>query len=110
MAECELTVAKGTQLYVSVNGPTRGEYSLVYRDSPGSVTQVSPTETTTPDTTGQVPNMAGNFDSDQSDGASAPVAVTGSGRSGGGSVTFFLLLSLLVSVIDRSFSGRRSRV
>jgi len=58
--------------------------------------------------------MAGNSDSDQSDGASAPGSVAVAGNSsvgtGGGSVTFFLLISLLVLVIDRSVSGRRRRV
>jgi len=116
-AVCELDVAAGTQLYVSVNGATRADYSLVYRDSVGEVTTVPLPEnntSNTPDTSGQGAGTGENPDSDQSDGASSTdsltVAQSGSTRSGGGSVTLVLLLTLLVLVIDRSFPGHNRRV
>ncbi len=113
-AVCELDVTVGTQLYVSVNGPTRADYSLTYRDSVSTVTPLSSTDTTTSGTTGQATNASENPDSDQSDSESVadlmPVAQTGSASSGGGSVTLFLLLILLISVIMRPFSVCNQRV
>lgn len=116
VAICELDVAPGTQLYVSVNGPTRADYSLVYRDSVGTVTPATPTTPgpVTPGTLGQEEVDTGeNPDSDQSDSESIadlmPVEQNGSVRSGGGSVTLFLVFSLLISVYYRPFSAHYRR-
>ncbi len=117
VAVCELNVAPGTQLYVSVNGPARADYSLVYRDSVGTVIPAPPTETTTtpdPNTPVQEVDTGENPDSDQSDSESIadlmPVAQNGSVRSGGGSVTLFFVFSLLISVFYRPFSAHCRRV
>lgn len=121
MAVCELDVAAGTQLYISVNGPTRAEYSLVYRDSVGTVMPGTQSDTTTPDanmsdtaTSGQGANVDENPDSDQNDSESISDLVSdvqnSQRRSGGGSVTLFLLFIVLISVIKRPFSERDNGV
>jgi len=122
-AVCELDVAAGTQLYVSVNGPARADYSLVYRDSAGAVTPTSPQDTTVPDSTPvntpantseQIANMGENPDSDQTGGESVADLVsagdTGSTRSGSGSVTLYWLFILLILITRRPFPRRNRRV
>jgi len=112
-AVCALDVTAGTQLYISVNGPTRADYSLVYRDNVAQVTPPTPSQSSAPDASAQGTNLGENSDADQSDGGlsadTVVVAQMPAARSGGGSVTLFLLFCLLILVIDRSYSGVKRR-
>ena len=113
-AVCELDVSIGTQLYISVNGPIRADYSLVYRDSVAESSSGPTPPVTTPDTPDAETVTAPNSGADQSEDVPAPNTVTGRApqavSSGGGSVTFQLLLVLLILASGRSFSGRWKRV
>lgn len=123
-AICELDVAAGTQLHISVSGATRSDYGLSYSET-GQVTEETPTDPANPDTPGQNTDEEGNTPtsnggsgdntntgenqgSTNNSGEPDTVLATGSAkvRTGVGSTSHFLLLMLVFLAVIRPFSYR----
>ncbi len=111
-AVCRLNTEVGSQLYISVSGANRSDYTLVYRDTDQTIDNASP-EQNVPDSPETVSNAGGEGQSEGNNGSEQPVASSdgvASVRVGGGFISGFLVLTLLISALIRVNCRLKRRV